>query len=76
MNDREKTLTTFLVIAVISIIGLAGALIVKNQENEKYKAITDIACKKTYNSRQCQASLDLLMDMSPEKIRTYSSFGL
>lgn len=75
MNDREKTLTTLLIIAIISVIGLAGALIAMNQENDKYKAIMDVACQKTYNQKQCEASLDLLMDMSPEKIRAYGSFG-
>lgn len=75
MNDREKVLTTFLVIAIVGIIAIAGALIAKDQENEKYKAIMDVACQKTYNQKQCESGVDLLMDMSPEKIRAYGSFG-
>lgn len=75
MTDREKTLITLLIIAIINVIAFAGALIAKDQENQKYKAIMDVACQKTYNQKQCEASLDLLMDMSPEKIRAYGPFG-
>lgn len=75
MNDREKTLTTFLVIAIISIIGLAGALIAKNQENDKYKAILDVSCQKTLNASQCKTGMKMLMNMSPEEIKNYGSYG-
>ena len=75
MTDREKVLITFLIILTIGVIGLAGALIAKNQENEKYKAIMEVACQKSYAPAQCDASLDLMMDMSPEKIRNYGKFG-
>lgn len=74
MNDREKTLTTVLVMTVIGAIALAGALIAKDQDNERYKAIMDVACDKTYNVTQCKAGLKVMMNMSPEEIRSYGSF--
>lgn len=74
MNDREKTLTTFLVIAIVGIIAIAGALIAKDQENQKYKAIMDVACTKTYNAAHCQTGVDILMNMSPKEIKNYGTF--
>lgn len=75
MTDREKTLTTLLIIAIINVIAFAGALIAKDQENQKYKTIMDVACDKTYNVTQCKAGLKIMMGMSPEEIRNYGSFG-
>lgn len=75
MNDREKVLTTFLVIAIISIISLAGALIAVNQENDKYKAIVEVSCQKTLNVSQCKTGMKMLMNMSPEEIKNYGSYG-
>lgn len=75
MNDREKTLTTLLVIAIISIIGLAGALITINQENDKYKAIVEVSCQKTLSAPQCKTGMKMLMNMSPEEIKNYGSNG-
>lgn len=75
MTNREKTLVVLIILATINIIVFTIALIVKNQENEKYKAILEVACQKSYAPTQCDASLDLMMDMSPEKIRNYGKFG-
>lgn len=74
MNNREKVLTTFLVIAIMVIIAITGALIAKDQENQKYKAIMDVACTKTYNAAHCQTGVDILMNMSPKEIKNYGSF--
>ena len=75
MSDREKTLIAFLIVAILTVIGLVGALMVKDKENERYKTILDVSCQRTYNASQCKAGMKMLMNMSPEEIKNYGSFG-
>lgn len=74
MNDREKVLTILVVSFMVCLVITIGALIAKDQENQKYKAIMDVACTKTYNAAHCQTGVDILMNMSPKEIKNYGSF--
>lgn len=71
MSDKEKTLTAFLVIAIAGVIALIGTIIVKEEDIQRYKAIVEVSCDRTYNTAQCNAGMKTLMHMSPEEIKNY-----
>ena len=75
MTDREKVLTSGLVLLGLVVVGLFGAVLTNVQQNEKYKAILDVSCRRAISQSQCDSGMKLLMDMSPEEIKRYGSFG-
>lgn len=75
MDNKEKTFITWIVILAIGIVISIAALIIKDQENSKYKAIVDMSCKYAVSQSQCKAGMKLLMNMSPDEIRDYGSFN-
>ena len=74
MTNREKTLITFLVIAIAGVIALIGTIIVKEQDIMRYKAIVEVSCDRAYSTAQCNAGIKTLMHMSPEDIKNYKGF--
>lgn len=71
MSDKEKTLIAFLVIAALGVVALIGTIIAKEEDIQRYKAIVEVSCDRTYNTAQCNAGIKTLMHMSPEEIKNY-----
>ena len=71
MTNREKGLTAVAVILALVAIGLGIALGIAIKEEEKYKAIMDVACVHSTNPTTCRRGVSMINSMSLEQIKSY-----
>lgn len=68
--NKKVSIAWPIIIAVVTVI-LGVALFNVSQENEKRRAIIDVACKHGTSQSQCEAAMEILMGMDPADIKKY-----
>lgn len=76
MTEREKKLTAGLVFVAVLLIGALIGLGIMAQEESKYEAILDMACKWSGSSYSCEQGVKALKGMSAEDIRNINPYRL
>lgn len=71
MEDKEKKLTTALVIAGIICLILVGYIVKLLHDRAKYEAILDTACTYSGNAAYCVTGIEMLKKMDIDTIRKW-----